>query len=1137
MKKTLYVLFLLLTLPLCSQNSVHVVLNDSSSLRLSGLKIDVQITGNFATTTYDMQFYNERNRTLEGELRFPLGEGQAVSRFAMEVNRELREAVIVEKELARVAFESTVRQNIDPGLLEKTEGNNYKARIYPILPRAHKRVVVSYEQELASSDGVLVYELPLGIDELLDRFSIRMEVRGSNKTPIVSGSDYQQIRFNEKGEGYGFYMEKEKFRPQKPLIVQISNGKKENKALTYKDYFYLYQQLKPQKRLKEKPESITLLWDASYSMRYRNLEKELKVLDNYFGYLEEAEVSFIAFNNKIQTEKKVMVSRGDWSAVRQLIDETEYDGGTSFNLFNKKELNADEILLFSDGLANLGDFNKKIKTPVYTINSLSAANHGKLSNLAVASGGTYMNLSRMTSVKASELLKYEIFQFLGTRHGKEISEVYPKNVVNVTEDFSISGRFTNASTVTMLFGYGGKVTGEITIPVQAAESNKLVKRLWAKKKLEYLNRNKEASKDAIIALAKAYDLVTDYTSMIILDRIEDYVRYRIEPPMELRSEYKSRLALLDEEDAYRREALASRKNMLSENYDDLMTWYRTVFPKKKDREDKVTTSETQPRSDNNPDSGTESSTELPTNEGTPADQNNQTRRAAVERAIDTTKNIVSGIVSDADDDYPLPGANIMVKGKNYGTTADFDGNFSLNAEIGDVLVITYIGYTTREYTIRNASPVMIKIEADHNSLEEVVITGYAPSKEKEVTSEFSGVQTIENDRETFSPHRVSAPIHDTPLYVLDGLEVRNNPLAELSSDDIESIQTLKGINATAVFGARAANGVMIITTKKGKRKNQHQIEELHERIADKIELKSWNPDTPYISILNKEASPEAAYKKYLHIRDEYANSPSFYLDVSDFFDRRERSDLAVTILTNLMEVDLNNHELMKALAYKLEYYKKYDLAVVVYKKILELRPEEPQSYRDLALACEQAGDIQKSFDLLFKIYDGQLLEKDEEERFEGIEQIAYVELSRLAHKYDKQLKLKKSTKNLFKPVEVDVRVVIDWNHNDTDIDLWVIDPSGEKASYDNKLTVKGGRMSEDMTEGYGPEEFMLKTSEKGVYQVLVDYFADNVQKISGPTILKVSLFSHYGKPNEEKKTIIVRLDKEEEELEIGRLSF
>ena len=300
--------------------------------------------------------------------------------------------------------------------------------------------------------------------------------------------------------------------------------------------------------------------------------------------------------------------------------------------------------------------------------------------------------------------------------------------------------------------------------------------------------------------------------------------------------------------------------------------------------------------------------------------------------------------------------------------------------------------------------------------------------------------------------------NSNPLYIVDGQIATNNPMQDLNPEDIEEIQVLKALNAAAIYGARASNGVIIITTKEGLESNQEAIEQLNQEITDKIELKSWNPDTPYIKILEKESTAELAYKKYLEIRDDYSNSPSFYLDVSDFFEKKEKYDIAITILTNLMEVELNNHEIMKALAYKLEYYKEYQLAAIVYAKVLELRPEEPQSYRDLALAYEKAGEITKSYDLLYKLYKGDLLEKDEEERFYGIEQIAFVELTRLVNKYGKELKLNKAEKEKFKDLSMDVRIVIDWNHNNTDIDLWVEDPRDEKAYYKNPETNIGGHM-------------------------------------------------------------------------------
>ncbi len=1122
MKKLVSLIFLSVCSQLFAQESLEIVLKDSSRLKLTSLKIDVSIVGNFATTTYDMKFYNELDRTLEGELVFPLGEGQSVSQFAMDVNGKLREAVIVEKELARVAFESTVRQNIDPGLLEKTEGNNYKARVYPILPRKHKHVVLTFEQELSTSNQHKTYELPLGIKADLDNFSIQMQVFNGEMLPKIKSSSYKNFFFKKKNDVFTANLERQNHAPTSPVLVELLNTNNTETILSYRDYFYVNQTLKPNARLKQKPKKINLLWDTSYSLRNRNLSKELSILGEYFEYLGDVEVHYISFSNSIHKNNVFKVQNGNWEGLKKALKEAVYDGGTSMNLFKSLLKKSGETLMFTDGLANLGDFSITNKQAIYTINSTTSANHELLREIATSSGGTYINLVRLPQTEVINSLKQETFQFLGAKHNSTVWEVYPKNKTYVSKDFSISGRFSEETSIELLFGYSGKVTERIKVAIKKSQGTELVKRLWAKQKLKHLNTNKGENKEKIISHAKSHHLITDYTSMLILDRIEDYVRYRIEPPQELKAEYKERVKNLEEEEVDNLEYLNDRKEDLFDDYTAILEWYATKYPKKKVKQPKK---------------------EISNNEDISAPQNNTANvdtimatdsltshppSARININIDSTRRIVSGTVLDVDGE-PLPAANVLVKGTTTGTTTDFDGNFSINAEEGDELVFSYIGFTTTNAVIGNADSISISLEEDAAHLEEVVVVGYGVQRVQNMTGSVTsvvsqalqgkaaGVQITQNSGEPGSNTNVvirgvsSMSNDNNPLYIVDGQIATNNPMQDLKPEDIEGIQVLKALSAAAIYGARASNGVIIITTKEGLESNQEAIEQLNQEITDKIELKSWNPDTPYIKILEKEATAESAYKKYLDIRDDYSNSPSFYLDVSDFFEKKEKYDIAITILTNLMEVELNNHEIMKALAYKLEYFGQYELAVIVYEKVLELRPEEPQSYRDLALAYEQLGEISKSYDLLNKLYKGDLLEKDEDERFYGIEQIAFVELTRLVNKHGKELKLKKAEKEKFKDLSMDVRIVIDWNHNDTDIDLWVEDPRDEKAYYKNPETDIGGHMSEDMTEGYGPEEFMLKDALNGEYKILVDYFADDVQKISGPTVLKVTMFTNYGR--------------------------
>lgn len=1164
MKKLLLHLFLIVSLSIYAQDAPTIQLNDSTQLKLSILKVDVQIIGNFATTTYDMKFYNELDRTLEGELAFPLGEGQSVSGFAMDVNGKMRDAVIVEKELARVAFESTVRQNIDPGLLEKTQGNNYKARVYPILPKEYKRIQVTYEQELNTVNDSYVYELPLGFKEYLDKFSIDVKIYGEKAPVVLDGS----MSFGQEKDMYHAVLNKENYIPATPMIINIPVKLDSQQIMTSGNFFYIHQKLEPNSRIKRKPKKVTVLWDTSFSLAHKKTKKELDLLNIYFTYLQNVEVQFISFNNSINTSKIFTVTNGIWSDIRQEIESVQYDGGTSFGCLDTVAFLSDEILFFTDGLRNLGDYNSLDKKTIYVINSSGSGDHELMNTMATNSGGSYINLKRYGAQDAFEILKHETYQFLGIKKNKDVVEVYPRTNTNVRTDFSVSGKFLKNTTIKLLFGYQNKVEKEIEIMLEGSIANeKMVKRLWAKQKLKYLNNNnkKEENKPLIISLAKQYHLITDYTSMLILDRIEDYVRYRIEPPQELRAEYKERIANIEEEEQDKKEELEERKEELFEDYEDIMKWYTTVYPKNKSKQKEKEKEEIEgDLPEENENTSTNSNLvqqDTIQNTDIVAPVSNPDRNVVVDHGIsvranitvvDTTKRVVSGVITDGGG-LSLPGVSIVVNGTGRGAQTDFDGKFSVNVETGEELSFSYVGFKPKTLVVENLDTVNIMLEEDVAMLEEVVVTAQAVTTQKrtlgysvsEVTSEslsgaVAGVTVKEQSRGE-SPSvtiRGISTISDTePLYVVDGTSVEGNPISQLSPDDIVSVQVLKEASSVTLYGSRGANGVVIITTKEGERSNKDEIAELNQKITDKIELKPWSPDVPYIKILEKEKTIDLAYVKYLEIRNQYTNIPSFYLDVADFFDRKGASDIAIRIVTNLIEVDIDNHELMRALGYKLEYFEQYKLAVSIYQKVLELRPEEPQSYRDLALAYEYIGEFQKSFDLLYKIYNAELLEKDEDERFYGIEGIAYIELNRLVYKHGKKLKLNESQRSKFTETPMDVRVVIDWNHNDTDIDLWVIDPNNEKGYYSNSRTNIGGRLSEDMTEGYGPEEFTLKNAIKGNYQIMVDYFADSVQKISGPTVLKVSMFANYGKKNESRKITIIRLDNKKDKIEVGNLKF
>ena len=196
----------------------------------------------------------------------------------------------------------------------------------------------------------------------------------------------------------------------------------------------------------------------------------------------------------------------------------------------------------------------------------------------------------------------------------------------------------------------------------------------------------------------------------------------------------------------------------------------------------------------------------------------------------------------------------------------------------------------------------------------------------------------------------------------------------------------------------------------------------------------------------------------------------------------------------------------------------------------ELRKEEPQSYRDLGLAYAKNNQPQKAIEALYEIVTTKW------SRFTNIEQIAINEMNQvIAANPDVNTDFIDSA--LLKHLPVDMRVVLNWDADATDIDLWVTDPTGEKCFYSHNRTKIGGFMTNDFTQGYGPEVFMIKRGMKGKYKIEANYYGNNSTKTLGPVTLKMQFFTNYGKPNQKVKEVILRLKDSKEVIEIAEIEI
>jgi Ca-activated chloride channel homolog len=298
-----------------------------------------------------------------------------------------------------------------------------------------------------------------------------------------------------------------------------------------------------------------------------------------------------------------------------------------------------------------------------------------------------------------------------------------------------------------------------------------------------------------------------------------------------------------------------------------------------------------------------------------------------------------------------------------------------------------------------------------------------------------------------------------------------------------------------------------------------------------IRLSKWEPDAAYAKRM-KNANKEELYRIYLDEAPSYANSTAFYLDAADIFFEKGLTDLGLRVLSNLAEMDLENRHILRVLAYRLNQANRPALAIPVLKKVLALSPEEPQSYRDLGLAYAKNNESQRAIDTL-----NEVVIRPWHGRFPEVELITLSELNAIIATSSSRLDTSKIDPRLLKNLPLDLRAVLTWDADNTDIDLWVTDPNGERAFYGHRITYQGGRMSADFTGGYGPEEFSLKKAKPGKYKVEAQYYGDRQQNLTGATTLQVQFTSGFGTRASRDQVVTLRLKDRREQVFVGEFEI
>lgn len=529
--------------------------------------------------------------------------------------------------------------------------------------------------------------------------------------------------------------------------------------------------------------------------------------------------------------------------------------------------------------------------------------------------------------------------------------------------------------------------------------------------------------------------------------------------------------------------------------------------------------------------------------------------------------IISGRVSD-ENGY-LSDVVVFSRDNNLQTVTDSLGNFSIEAKIRGILEFRYVGKNTilsrisdatkKNIYMTNGNMVLDELVLENNK-KEVIDNGFSKQDKKRigysietlsgddiipsntdvkdaVSGKFSGVKIGANDDlSQFVGRGLGTTIlgNQYGLIVVDGFVIKqsdssrdNGFIADtgfINPENIESVTYLKGLAATNIYGSDGSNGVLLIKTKTGsssyKKKKKRQLGNTPTYIDD-TEINEII-DKPYIKEISQTKTIEEAYSVYISQRELYGKEISFFFDMASYFKNWNNSYLMKRILSTVLEINKTlDLELLRVLAFKYNEFGMFDEAIKIYKKIISIQPNESQVYRNLALSYQ----LNKQFVLAQQVYDKILNNKyDDVDSFSGLKQTINTEYKNLVALHNSSLVTANIPDFYKKNAEYDTRIVFEWSHFNAEFDLQIVNPQRRYFTWSHTKKEESSRFIKEASQGYGLEEFFITKKDKGEWLFNITYYGKNTGNNSLPTYLKITVYNHYGKPNQTKTESIKELN-------------
>ena len=988
---------------------------------IESLDVQARVCGLYADVAETLVIHNPNERDISASLAIPMPDGAVVCGYALDIDGQLVDGVVVPKDEARIAFETEQRIGTDPGLVEAVKDNIYRTRVYPIPKGSTRTVQLRYTAPLTLTGGAeAVLDLPMPEGQLHKRtLCIDVEMIGAGDPILLEASG---ATFGKAGARW--HAESEELDVSANAGVRFVLPKlPESFAVIERDengsMWFAASEIATVVDSIDAPdlEAITVIWDTSGSRAGTDHASELELLRAYCAQAKR--IRLVAFADV--AEEAVEFSSVD--ALMDRIGSLRYDGATDFRNLHQAlseapatpPISENEVyVLFTDGMATISEAPAPLPRDMRIVAIVSGSTRDAEFLRQTCNGLVY---DVDAAPKHTEGLAQAVFHpnRLTGVSGPGVSEVLG---IGSGHDgrYSIAGKL-EADETTIAFENTGTV---FHLAAENAREGSTLSRAWAAIRVAQLSPHADEHADELLALGRQFGLSSPATSLLVLETLDQYLRYEIEPPKtwkRMHQEWERHVGgimKVSSEQGMKDDHVRNLKRAWA----DLREWWRKDY------------SNTQP-------------------------------------AEDTGVCPSCGYCAGADARFcprcgtTMPNDNAAVPGRTSGT---FGAGASFTGAIADTRVFA----------------------------------------------------SASIDAHDFGEREVMAFAEDSAL--MDAIAFASaEPAYGLPNDE----------------GRDSGNG--------------------SPATAASVTVQAWMPDADYLVALDDalRGGRDAARNAYHDVRSKHAASPSFFIDCAGWFMANGDHAFGLKVLSNLAEMRVEDAALLRVMAWRLREAGELERALSVLRRVLKLRPEDSQSHRDVALvldelarhaydegdadkarACaEEAGDFYRN--VAFTPW---------QRRAEAVSLFAVEEYNVLrawadAQKWGTAPKLESLGEGLDDVFDCDLRVTLAWDADETDIDLHVTEPSGEEAYYGHRLTHAGGRVSEDITDGYGPELYAIRRALDGEYVVRAHYYASHQQTIFGPASCTLTVYTDWGRPTQKQTVTSTRLENEKEMIHVGVAAY